>query len=124
MNRKHALMFLGLVLALMLIQVVYAQTEQNQNQINILDIPKRLSEAFGISEYAGKLLASACFTFIFMLPIMIWARNIYVMLIVGLICMGFCVAIGWLDVWFILIVCLLIAGLWSGKMRGWLTGNG
>jgi type III secretory pathway component EscU len=124
MNRKIALIVLGLVLALTLIQVVYAQEQPNNEQVNLLDIPKHLAKAFGIPEYAGRLLASICLTMIIMLPILLWARNLYLMLIIGLSCLGFCCAIGWLDFWFMLIICLIVAGLWSGKMRGWLTGNG
>jgi len=121
MNRKYALLILCVLSALTIVRTVYAISEPDNESVNLLDIPKHLAKALGISEYAGKLLASLCLITIFMLPTMIWSRNIYVMLFIGLTCLGFCVAIGWLDFWFMLVICLIVAGLWSGKMRGWLT---
>ena len=100
---------------------VYAQNEE-EGEVNLLELPNRLSEMLGIPLSAGKLLACTIFTAMFLLPIAIFSKgNMLLSAIVGLVLLGFFITIGWLDFWFILVICLLIAGLWSGKIKEWVT---
>jgi hypothetical protein len=117
-SRFIIMSLLVLTVALMLSQIVYATDD---NTVNLLDIPQHLANALGIPLYAGKLLASLCVTFIFMLPVMIFSRNLFALLFTGLLALGLCIGIGWLEVWYLLIIILIVASLWSGKVRGWLT---
>jgi hypothetical protein len=109
-----------MILALTIIPQVYAVSENDQ--VNLLDLPKKLADALGIPQYAGQLLACTFILFMVLLPIAIFSKgNMLLMLMVGIVCLGFFVAIGWLEFWYILMIVLVVAGLWSAKVRGWLT---
>jgi hypothetical protein len=118
-NWKFAFL-LSIVIVLTIIPHVYAASDNDQ--VNLLDLPKKVAEALGIPEYAGKLLSCTFILFMVLLPIAIFSKgNMLLMLMIGILCLGFFVAVGWLEFWFILIIILVVAGLWSGKVRGWLT---
>ena len=105
--------FLVLVLIGLMINIVYAQDEE---ELNLLDLPKNLANALGIPEYPAKLLASACVMLLFMVPVLMLTNNLYAILMMGLITMGVLIGIGWLDFWFILVIVLIVACLWGSKM--------
>jgi hypothetical protein len=92
-------------------------------QVNLLDLPSKLAYALSIPLFAGQLLASTIVICTFIFPVLLLTRgkSIIALLIVGLATMGFLFALGWLPYWFILILVLIVAGLWSAKVRGWLT---
>jgi len=113
---------LALTLLLLLCQTVFAQEDSTNEKVNLLDIPKHLSEALGIPLYAGQLLTCASVSMIFLLPIAIFSKgNIILTLIFSLMLLGVFIGVGWLEVWYMLIVVVVVAALWSAKMRGWLT---
>jgi len=62
---------------------------------------------------------------LFMFPTLILTRGktnqMYAILFVGFLVMSVCIALTWLPYWILLIVGLLVASLWSGKIKGWTT---
>lgn len=111
---------ISLVLILTVIPHVYAVSDEDQ--VNLLDLPKKLAEALGIPEFAGKILACTLILFIVLLPIAIYGKgNILLTLFIGFLALGFFVAVGWLDFWFILIITLMVAVMFSGKIKEWIT---
>jgi len=48
-------------------------------------------------------------------------NSLILCLIVDFTLMGFFVAIGWLPFWFMLIICLIVAALWSNKIKEWVS---
>jgi len=105
----------------MLISPVYAA------DVNLLDIPEQLAERLGVSTFAGGLIASAIFMMITVMPIAMITRKrntgFIAELVVGFVAMGVCIAINWLPYWFILILSMLVALMFAGKMREWITGG-
>ena len=121
-SRFVKMSLLALTLLLLSCQIVFGQENPNNEEVNLLDVPKHLSEALGIPLYAGQLLACVAVSMVFLLPIAIFSRgNMILMLITGLVLLGSFIAIGWLEIWYILIIVLVVAGVWSAKIRGWLT---
>lgn len=119
MNKRVSL--LSLLFFLMLISSVYA-TEEQENP-NILDIPSQLGSALGIGTFAAGILCSVVLVFAFILPLEIMTRgkSQFSVLIVGVGLMSFCVAVSWLPIYVIILIILLIAGLFGGKLKGIFT---
>lgn len=107
------------LLASTLVQYVYAQEDDS---VNLLDLPSHLANALGIPEFSAELLTCSVFMLMFLLPIAIFSKgNLLLILLIGFLQLGFFVAVGWMDFWFILVIGLIVAGLWSSKMKGWIS---
>lgn len=115
------ILILTILLMFTLTANVYAVDETGT--VNLQEIPNRLAEALGIPLFAGRLLTCAIFFFIFFLPIAVFSRRdpFLLCLIMGLPLMGVFVGVGWMEPWYVLVIALLIAALWSGKIKGWLS---
>ena len=122
MNRQK-IVFLVLTLFVFLVFVpsVYAEGE-----VSLTDFPQQLADKLGIDLFPAQLLTSAIFLGLFLFPAILLAGKdnaIFAMVIVGLPVMGFCIAMEWLSYWFLLVVAMLIALMFSGKMRDWISGR-
>lgn len=108
---------------LMLISPVFAPDD-----VNLLDLPEQLGERLGVSTFAGGLIASAILFMITVLPIAMITRRrntgFIAELVVGFVVMGVCIAINWLPYWFILIFSMIVALMFAGRMREFITGRG
>lgn len=93
------------------------------DQINMTGFPEQLGQALGIGTTAGGILCSIIFIFMWLVPLNIFIRSDRVIpnLIVGLGTMGFCVAVEWLHYFILLIICLIISAIYSGKIRDWVS---
>jgi hypothetical protein len=113
---------ISILLALLALALSPNVKAQEDDTINLLELPEHLAQALGVPEYAGKLLASACIMLIFLLPMAIFGRNNMILIMLsGFILMGFLIAIGWLEYWFLLIIVLIISAMYSGKIKEWIT---
>jgi len=125
----HPPLFLVLLIIFMFPFLISpVQGADNYTGLNLTDIPYRVAESLNIDIFAGQLLCSIILIQICLLPITIIARSKHASFIpevaVTLVVMGFCVGIEWLPVWFLLILSLLIALMFAGKMRDVITGAG
>jgi len=99
-----------------------------ESDINLQNIPTQLADALGIPAFAGQILVSGITMLMFLLPLCLltrkgrgsWIPEVAVTFII----MGFCIAIGWLDYWFLLIIGMFTALMFSGTMRDLITGKG
>ncbi len=122
--RKRWLILFTLTFLVSLTPLCYAQTG-----FDLLDLPQNVADYFGIGLFAAELLVS--FMFLLFPTVMIGflmskrsgASALYAVLIVDFVVMGFLVALGWLDYWIFLIVCLLVAVLMAGTLRDMITGK-
>jgi len=119
-----------LILTLSLIPQVYADSESD---VNLMDLPKQLTERLGLPSsgdyFAGKILASCILLALFLLPTLFLCSRfnrdvLFPALFVGFLVLGFCIALGWLPYWFLLVICLIIAFMFSGQIRSWISGGG
>lgn len=105
-----------------LVETVYAP------DVNLQDVDNYLGAALGIGTFAGGIFASIIFMMVCILPTALISRKTRVgflpELIMGFVSMGACIAIGWLPYWFLLIFSILIALMFAGAMRGFITGSG
>ena len=109
-------------IVLSLIGSVYAP-----DVVDISEFPQRLSDAMNLPLIAGQMLASALVLCLFLLPTMLltnkYRSQSVAVLIVGISVMGFLVATTWLPYWFLLVTVLIVALMYSGKMRDFLGGS-
>jgi len=99
------------------------EDEGYPTQIDLSGLPNVLAIALNISIFGARMLLSSMVLFGFMLPIAVFSKKegYVIPLIVGVSIMGFLIAIQWLDYWILLIVALIVAGLWSNKIKGWVS---
>jgi len=95
--------------------------------VELTEFPQGLANQLGISLFAGQILASTIFLALLLIPTLFVSKKFnvssiatYVMAILGLSC---CVAFGWLGYWFLVMVVMMIALMFSGQMRNWLSGS-
>jgi len=101
-----------LILLFILIPCVYAGEE-----VNLTDLPKKLAEMLTISETAAQYLTAGIFLCLFMFPTFMLTKNIFAHLMVGLVILGFCTVMGWIPVFIIIILVLVVAGLLAVRFK-------
>lgn len=102
------------LISTILVSPVFAEDEPD---INIMNLPEQLASAWGITEFAAGLFMSTLLCLAFLFPIAMWKRTSFAPLIIGLGTMSFCIAIGWLPYWIILLVSLMIAAMYASKIK-------
>lgn len=118
MTRRYLIIPLSFFLILLLIKPVYA--DDDEPDINLLNLPTQLASHWGISTFAAGLFLSGLLIFPFMLALaMLGSRKItgLILLITSFIFMGFCISIGWLPYWIMLLLSLLIAAIYYDKIK-------
>ena len=104
--------------------LVYASEDEN---VNLQDLPKYLSERLGLPTYSdyfvGKLLAGSIILVLFLFPTIFlcaaYHRDVWLpSLLVGMGVLSFNVALGWYPVWIFALIVLLIAILYANKFKG------
>jgi len=112
---KHIPLFFLLVLILTLsTSPVYADEDPD---INLLNLDDQLAEAWGIPTFAAGLFLTTLLSFAFLMPFIVFRKGGIMIVIVGIAVMGFCIAVGWLSEWVLLMVALLIAGLYASTFK-------
>ena len=130
-NTTCTLMTIAVTLTLLLtfaIHSVYAIDPEDQ--VSLPNLPAKLEEAFGITDathLTGGILASLIFLTLFGLPIAFMTRKsgatmIY-LLFVGFGVVGFSIAMSWLPIYFILFEGLIVALMFAGGIRDWISGK-
>lgn len=96
------------------------------DEISLPDLPHHLAVMLGTTDFIGGLLATGIFFMLFIVPILFLTkgRNVLLSLTSGILVLGICTALTWLPVWILIIIGLLIALMFSGAARGWITGHG
>lgn len=120
MNRRISYLIMLLFMIATSFSPVYA--EEVDRTFDITQLPQKLATVLNISETAGKLLASALFLLMFMLPVLFLTKSILPVLFVGFLTLGFLVVIGWLDGWIILLLALFAAIMVSDKFKDLIGG--
>lgn len=95
--------------------------------VNLADVPQYLADNLGVGLIGGQMIASLIFLCLVLFPTMLLTNkrsNQYIsVLIVGIGCLGTLVGIGWLHYWFLLIIVVIVALMFSGTMRDFLGGK-
>lgn len=122
---------LGLFLSLYVLPSAYAVPDGEE--VDLTSLPQMLTEALGLPDtadyFAGKLLTTTIMLCLFMVPTLFACNKfgkepLLPSIFVGMLVFGFCIAMDWLDYWFLLIICLVVALMFAGKMRDWVGGRG
>lgn len=114
MNKKLPLFPLFFLIIQSLILTVHADTED----VDISQFPSKLAEALNIPLFAGQLMASGLIMAFFLLPTLVLTRgkNVIAVIFMGFMAMSICIALTWLPYWILIVISLLIAWLYSGKI--------
>lgn len=95
--------------------------------VNMTSFPDNLARQLGIEVYAGNILASLIVIALFVFPTLFLQKKFNTSPLISLamvfISLGFCVAVGWLDIFFMLIFGMITALMFAGKMRDLISGS-
>lgn len=103
----------------MLIRPVYAE-----DNVDLLNLPVQLGERLGVGTFAGGLIASSILLMMGILPVALINRSRkggggpIAEIFIGMIILGVCVAITWFPIWIFVLLCFLIALMFSDKITG------
>lgn len=125
-NKKFSFLLLFSTLTFALIRTAYCVDEDQT--WNLMDLDDQVASALGVSTFISGLIISTILNFMFLLPLayLCSGKNknpVLPCLIIGLPLDGTCVALGWLPVWIMLIICMLVALMFASSMRGWILGG-
>jgi len=126
-NPPTPLLFLFTLAFLFSISIspVLAETDYSIYDLNAL--PTQVAAHLMINVFTAGLICSAVLFIICLLPMTIVTRSKRSSwipeLCLSLILLGFCVAMTWLPIFFIIAPCIIIALMFSGKMRDLITGK-
>lgn len=88
--------------------------------VELSEFPASLASQFGISLFAGQILASSIVVAFFLFPTIFLQKQYnfssFATLIVGMMTMSLCVALTWLPVWVFAITAMLIAIMYAGQI--------
>lgn len=106
-------------LAFSLVGLVCADEEEG---VNMGDIPERLSQRLNIPLEAANFLFTSMILGMFLFPALLLTRGRVsqnlVVGVVGLPILGFAILMGWTDFWLLLFMAMLMAIMLAGKVRG------
>lgn len=113
------------ICALILMGSLFFIPYVNADTVDISEVPQRIASALGLELLAGRMLASSIFVCLTIFPTLLLTNKYKnqgeAAIVVGLLSLGFLVAAGWLSVWFLIIISLITAYLFSSKMKEFLT---
>lgn len=96
-----------------------------QDEINISNVPQALADALGFDLFVGQILASSLLLSFFLFPVMLLTNkrtDQYVaVLIVGIVSLSLCVAMGWLPLLVLLLILLITSGIVGVKFKSVFT---
>lgn len=126
-NPRTPLLFVLLLTLCFFVNIAYAD-ETDYSVYDLTALPAQLASHLMIDIFTAGLLCTAVFMFIPLMAVAIITRSRksswIIEIALSLVLMGFCVAMTWLPVFFIVAFCLIIALLFAGKSRDMITGGG
>jgi len=92
--------------------------------INLLELPIEIGNALGIGAFAGGILLTLVILFTF-ISLPIYKKNVNAIVILSLLILGFSVVVQWLNIFFLIIIVLIVAlgiteralGIFSERLR-------
>lgn len=115
---KHLIMF---CILLLLTQISIVHAEGN---IDLTTFPEYLAEKLGVDVFIGRLIAACIILGLCLFPTLALTRNPLSHLFMGMIALCITTALGWVPVWVLLVISMLVAMLFSSKIRNWISGSG
>lgn len=96
-------------------------------EIDITEIPARLSELLGVDTFTAQMICSAVIVLVTVCFVAFVIKKghalTYGVLITEFVVMGALIAMGWLPYWILLITCLAVAAMFAASMRDLITGK-
>ncbi len=90
--------------------------------VDLTDFPQGLADQLGIDLFAGQILAACIMLALLLFPTLFLTKKFnfptITALIMGMLGLGFCVAVGWLPIWLFTVICMVIALMFSKQVIG------
>jgi len=126
MGSKTKLILVSLFILTFLAMIIpksFAYTDS----VDFSGLKENLAEKWNITEFASGIFLSVIFMSIFLFPTLLFsAKNgngILPSVFVGLTTMGFCIAVNWLDKWFLLVIAFILAIMLADKIKNITVGE-
>ncbi len=92
--------------------------------VHLADTGEQLGKMLGVNSFIGGLIMSAIICAIFLFPVMVFKRTLLPMVIMGFLSLAISTGLGFIPFWIDLVLLLIVAVLFSGKIRDYVTGAG
>lgn len=94
--------------------------------VSLPNLPAQLASALGTTLLVGQLLATLIIVMLALIPTLVLTRgrNTPLEIMVGMISIIAGTALGWVPFWIPLTFIILIALMFSGRVRDWMSGKG
>ncbi len=126
MANKTRLILVSLFI-LALFVVIIPNSFAFTDSIDFSGFKENLADKWNMTEFASGIFLSVIFMSIFLFPTLLFsAKNgngILPSTFVGIGTMSFCIAIEWLDKWFLLVIAFIIAILLADKIKNIVVGE-
>jgi len=113
-------MRLSIALSALILVAVIMPLAYADDPVDLTALPNQLAERLNITIFPARILTSLLFMMIFFVPTLFFTRNsehaLIAVLLVGLGCLGFCVAMGWFPIWLWTLMCLALAFLYAKRI--------
>lgn len=126
--RKKYQLYLPLFFATFLLILSSINVVHASGNITLSDVDDALGNALGTSAFVGGLILTiaVCTMVLGFINSIGKKINFLINVIFGILCMSFCIAVGWLDYWIMLLTLLVIAvafGIRSSNLFGGKSGS-
>lgn len=86
----------------------------NAGEANMTGLPSALQSQLMLPNlWVAELLSFIIILIITMVPIVIFTQSGFIIFMVFFIDVIFCVAMGWIDAWVVLVITMITSGLWT-----------
>jgi len=116
LSPKAFLLSLSFLSLILFISSAYALEEDDV--VDISQLPAKLAEALNMPLFAGQILASAIPFGLLCFPTFLLTKNSIAHISAIILCLSLTVAFGWLPYWILLLLALIIAFIYANQLKG------
>jgi len=91
---------------------------EDDEVVDISQLPARLAEALNAPLFAGQILASAIPFCLICFPTFLLTKSNIAHISAIILCLSLTIALGWMPYWILLILAFIIAFLYANQIKG------
>jgi len=115
--QKQALLIVAFALVFSLIPLVHA------NGVELDQFDDQLATQLNIGLFPAQVLLTTLIVGLFTFPVLLLSSKPLPPIIMAILSLCFCIAMSWIGYWVLLILTMIIALMFSGRMRDYITGG-
>ena len=117
---RNSLILIPVIFSLILFSFLMSSAKalEEDDVVDISQLPAKLAEALNMPLFAGQILASAIPFGLLCFPTFLLTKNSIAHISAIILCLSLTVAFGWLPYWILLLLALIIAFIYANQLKG------